>query len=230
MVESNNNEVLLNNESNYDNHDDGASQSSQRSLGGRSASLLERIQRQRELETATTTTNSGAAAPPSSSSSSSSSSGTIDTLTLPSVPQPHLLPQPHPIQVPQYGPMPGFGNSSTTQQASLPLSTAPMPQSGYLNNAWNSFTQSMGSSTMADKSQLNVSPSYDNDEMHHALLPPAGSNTYMNADHVVVEEDYSISQYFLTFVKDIYGLFIWLPIAVRIVVVAGLLYVVVKFI
>jgi hypothetical protein len=214
MDERSENELMSSTESNNDNQDDGTSQSSQRSLGGRSASLLERIQRQRELE-ATTTTTAGAAQATSNDNTNSS--------TIPSVPQPHLLPQPNPIQVPQYGPMPGFGNTTTQ-----PPATAPIPKNGYLNNAWSSFTQNMESTMMADKSQLNLSQSYDNDEMHHALLPPTSGNDYTNMGQTA--DEYSISQYFLTFVKDIYGLFIWLPIAVRIVVVAGLLYVVVKFI
>lgn len=210
-------------EGNHDNQDDGASQSSQRSLGGRSSSsLLERIQRQRELEATTTSTNAGVTVP-------ATSNNTTEGSTIPSISQPHLLPQSHPIQVPQYGPMPGFGNTSVPPPLP-PLATAPtVPPNSYMTNTWNSFTQSMESTMMADKSQLNLSRSYDNDEMHHALLPPTSSNHNNYMGHGG-DDEYSVSQYFLTFVKDIYGLFIWLPIAVRIVVVAGLLYLVVKFI
>ena len=222
MDERRYNEPMINSENNYDHQDDGASQSSQRSLGGRSTSLLERIQRQRELEAST---NADTAAVTQATTNGS----TANSTTIPSLPQPHLLPLPQQIQVPQYGPMPGFGNTSVPPPLP-PLATAPtVPPNSYMTNTWNSFTQSMESTMMADKSQLNLSRSYDNDEMHHALLPPTSSNHNNYMGHGG-DDEYSVSQYFLTFVKDIYGLFIWLPIAVRIVVVAGLLYVVVKFI
>ena len=212
MDERRENDPFTINEGNEDNHDDAASQGSQR----RSTSLLERIQRQRELEAATTaaaTTNAITTGP-------ATSNAIVNSTTMPSVPQQNIQPQ---IQVPQYGPMPGFGNTSDTTT----MPPAPNHQSGYSNNTWNSFTQRMESSMMGDRPQINSSPSYDNnDEMHHALLPPASRNDYSGQ----TSDEYSISQYFLTFVKDIYELFIWLPIAVRIVVVTGLLYVVVKFI
>ena len=222
MDESREHEIFTIREVNHDNQDDGASQSSQRSLGGRSVSLLERIQRQRELEATTSAPSAGIA--------QATSNGTTNRSTISSVPQPHLQPLPYQIQVPQYGPMPGFGNNTAIQVSPQPLATAPIPQNSYtINGAWNSFTQGMESTLMADKSQLNLSQPNDNDEMHHALLPPSSGNNYMN-DMGHTADEYSIAQYFLTFVKDIYGLFIWLPIAVRIVVVVGLLYFVVKFI
>ena len=226
MNERNPYEAMANSEVTHDSQDDGASQSSQRSLGGRSSSLFERIQRQRELEattTTTTTTNTAAGI------EQAASNGPTNNSMFSSLPQQHLQPLPQQIQVPQYGPMPGFGNTNGTMQPPPPLPAAPLPQQhGYIHNAWNSFTQGMESSMMADKSQLNLSSSYDNEEMHHALLPPASSNNYTNEGQSA--DEYSISQYFLTFVKDVYGLFVWLPIAARIVVVAGLLYIVVKFI
>ena len=208
MDERRENDPFTINEGNEDNHDDAASQGSQR----RSTSLLERIQRQRELEAATAAAITNGPA---------TSNAIVNSTTMPpSVPQQNIQAQ---IQVPQYGPMPGFGNTSDTTT----MPPAPNHQSGYSNNTWNSFTQRMESSMMGDRPQINSSPSYDNnDEMHHALLPPASRNDYSGQ----TSDEYSISQYFLTFVKDIYELFIWLPIAVRIVVVAGLLYVVVKFI
>ena len=227
MNERNPYEAMASSEVTHDSQDDGASQSSQRSLGGRSSSLFERIQRQRELEATTTTTTTSTAA----GIEQAASNGPTNNSMFSSLPQQHLQPLPQQIQVPQYGPMPGFGNTNGTMQPppQPPLPTAPLPQQhGYINNAWNSFTQGMESTMMADKSQLNLSSSYDNEEMHHALLPPASSNNYTNEGQSA--DEYSISQYFLTFVKDVYGLFVWLPIAARIVVVAGLLYIVVKFI
>lgn len=224
MTERGEHEGFTPNEIIHENQDDGASQSTQRSMGGRSASLLERIQRQRELEAATKAVTSGGMV----QVSQSTSNVTVNSSTIPSVPQQHLLqPLSQQIQVPQYGPMPGFGNTDVTMQQPPP-GTTPIPQYGYLNNAWNSFTQSMESTMMADKTQLNSSPSYENDEMHHALLPPTTGN-YVSSGHTTADE-YSISEYFLTFVKDVYGLFVWLPIPVRIVVLVGLLYIVVKFI
>jgi hypothetical protein len=184
--------------------DDSASQgSSQRSLGGRSSSsLLERIQQQRQRELAAAATNAGAASISSSSNMS--------------VP-------PQQIQVPQYGQtvMPGFGNSDVVGQ-----------QQSYFapSNGWNLVSpqnfQANGTMPIsndmasAEKSQM----FHDTQtEMHHALLPPSSAHGFPHGD-----QNYSLSEYFLTFVKDIYGLFLRLHVVLRVVVVIGLLYLAVK--
>lgn len=60
-------------------------------------------------------------------------------------------------------------------------------------------------------------------EMHHALLPPSSVHRSRHDD-----QNYSMSEYFLTFVKDIYGLFLRLHVFLRVLLVVGLLYVAVK--
>jgi hypothetical protein len=185
--------------------DDSASHgSSQRSLGGRSASsLLERIQQQRQRELAAAATTAGAASVSSSSN-----------MSIP----------PHQIQVPQYGPsvMPGFGNSDVLGQQQQPY-FAP-------SNGWNLVSpqsfQSNGNVPIsnnlvsAEKSQM----FHDTQtEMHHALLSPSSVHESRHDD-----QNYSISEYFLTFVKDIYGLFLRLHVVLRAVLVVGLLYLAVK--
>ena len=42
------------------------------------------------------------------------------------------------------------------------------------------------------------------------------------------EQHYSMQNYFLTFVRDVYGLFLRLPVPVRIAAVIGLLYIAFK--
>jgi len=63
------------------------------------------------------------------------------------------------------------------------------------------------------------------DSMRNALLAPSS--------HAVddgMDENYSMANYFMTFVKDVYGAFMAVPLIGRIVLVLLLLYVVVKFI
>jgi hypothetical protein len=232
-----------NDEDNYDGINESQQSSGQPSMGGRSVSLLERIQqqRQRELEAAqdsamAVTTQQGVIG------TAGIKTGNEAMLSIPSQQQQQQQVPSQQIHVPQYGPMPGFGNNGITMQTQQPEPTPTMSlqqqqgRKGYLNNAWNNFTQNMESSMMAEKSQLNMSSPQqqpNGNEMHQALLPPSNdynnNSTMMNyGSHNNYDDNYSISQYFLTFVKDVYGLFIWLPIVVRVIVVVGLVYAVMK--
>jgi hypothetical protein len=224
MFGGNTNEPLMSNHSPQQENDDAASQSSQRSTGGRSVSLLERIQqqRQRELEAAAVSTAAAAASLDASINQPILSGGS-------------QMP-PQNIQVPQYEPstsaMPGFGSNDFLPQQSMPHPTTGIPQeNNYLSNAWNSFAQNMESSMVASSSNSNniladESQFYTNtqDDMRGALLPPTGAGG-MDTRY---DDSYSISSYFLTFVKDIYGLFLRLHVVLRVVVVVGLLYAAMK--
>jgi hypothetical protein len=171
--------------SGFSGSDDASSVSSQRSAGGRS--LLERIQMQRQREAA----------------SGESSPAVTMALT------------PQQIQIPNYGPMPGIGNSVPSQ------SSVGATDGSFLSNAWSSF--SLG----VDTSPIALPGSSPSDSVHHleegmgdALLPPSARMT--------TDEDYSMSTYFMTFVKDVTGLFNRLHIVPRILVIAALLYLAIK--
>jgi hypothetical protein len=221
MFGGNTNEPLISNHSPQQENDDAASQSSQRSTGGRSVSLLERIQQQRQRELEAAASTAAAASLDASRNQPILSGGS-------------QMP-PQNIQVPQYEPssaMPGFGSNDFLPQQSMPHPTTGIPQeNNYLSNAWNSFAQNMESSMVASSSNSNnilvdESQFYTNtqDDMRGALLPPTGAGG-MDTRY---DDSYSISDYFFTFVKDVYGLFLRLHVVLRVVVVVGLLYAAMK--
>lgn len=113
---------------------------------------------------------------------------------------------PQQIQVPNYGPMPGMGNDSVP----------PSSEGNYLSNAWSNFSQSMEAGMAAESHHQQLS----DDGIEDALLPPTAM--------LATDENYSMANYFLTFVKDVYGLFLRMHVVVRVIVVAGLLYVAIK--
>lgn len=76
-------------------------------------------------------------------------------------------------------------------------------------------------SSLGSGSATNGAGATTDAEMGDALLPNASNNTNVN-------EPYSMVNYFLTFVRDIHGLFMALPMAARVVVVLVLLYVAYK--
>jgi hypothetical protein len=221
MFGGNTNEPLISNHSPQQENDDAASQSSQRSTGGRSVSLLERIQQQRQRELEAAASTAAAAASLDASRNQPILSGGSQM-------------PPQNIQVPQYEPssaMPGFGSNDFLPQQSMPHPTTGMPQeNNYLSNAWNSFAQNMESSLVASSSNSNnilvdESQFYNTqDDMRGALLPPTGAGG-MDTRY---DDSYSISDYFFTFVKDVYGLFLRLHVVLRVVVVVGLLYAAMK--
>jgi len=114
---------------------------------------------------------------------------------------------PQQIQVPNYGEttsssMPGLGSSPNNYNGS---------ESNFFSSAWSNISQSM-------ETGMN-----EQNDMESALLAPA-SGDRLSADN----ENYSMQNYFMTFVKDVYGLFLRLPVPARVVAVIGLLYIALK--
>jgi hypothetical protein len=174
--------------------DDAASQSSQRS----GASLLERIraQRQREAQQKQQQQQQGNLIYASRDSNN----------TTPST-----------IQVPQYNPVSSsqendhFGRSSSSGDFGH---SAPGTGS-FFTDAWNTISTSMETG-MASLHQE------DNDgdgglEASDALLAPSDR-------HHDDEENYSIARYFMTFVNDVYGSFLNLPVWIRVIIIFALVY------
>jgi len=115
---------------------------------------------------------------------------------------------PQQIQVPNYG--------ETTASGSGGSAAALDNNSSFFSSAWNNISQSMETG-MAEH------PDHDGD-MEEALLMAPTSAT----DEQRGEQHYSMQNYFLTFVRDVYGLFLRMPVPVRIVAVIGLLYIAFK--
>jgi hypothetical protein len=121
------------------------------------------------------------------------------------------------IQVPQYNPLPtsqnqgGFGSNHINGDGGDDLSS-----SNFFSNAWSNISSSMenGMASMEHES--------GGDHMNDALLAPASSH------HLDAEESYTMSGYFMTFVKDIYSLFLSLPVWGRTITVIVLLLIALK--
>jgi hypothetical protein len=123
---------------------------------------------------------------------------------------------PQQIQVPNYGNpamMQGIGN---TNNGSVP-SQIDENNMNFFSNAWGSFSQSMESGMAAATSQQQQQ---QDDGMEDALLPPSAL--------IDTDENYSMSNYALTFVRDVYGLFLRMHVVLRVIVFVGLLYVAIK--
>ena len=109
---------------------------------------------------------------------------------------------PQQIQVPNYGAgssMPGMGNNGSGRSDS----------GNFFSSAWNNISHSMETG-MAEQN-----------EMESALL--AATSRFPEE-----EENYSMQNYFMTFVRDVYALFLRLPVPARVLVVIGLLYIALK--
>jgi hypothetical protein len=121
------------------------------------------------------------------------------------------------IQVPQYGPLPtsqnhgGFGNNINNAGGGDNVGS-----SNFFSNAWNNISSSMesGMASMEHES--------GGDDMNDALLAPSSSH------HLDEEDNYTMSGYFMTFVKDIYSLFLSLPVWGRAITVIVLLLIALK--
>jgi hypothetical protein len=186
-------------------NDDASSVSSQRSAGGRS--LLERIQMQRERE----------AAAASAAASTSDYKAMMTSTT------------PQQIQIPNYGQsMPGFGSSSNIGVGNQNGASSPANDGGvstnFLSSTWSNLSQSAaGDSSFSMSPMPDATPHSLEDGMNDALLPPSSAGGMPRHD-----EDYSMSDYFMTFVKDVTGLFSRLHIVPRIILFVALLYVAIK--
>ena len=107
---------------------------------------------------------------------------------------------PQQIQVPNYGPAPpGIGNGVGGSVSS---------DGNFFSNAWSNLSQSMETNMAAPSSP----PELDYGMQDALLTPSAMTGT---------DEGYSMSNYFLTFVKDVYGLFMRLHVVPRVLVIAA---------
>uniref|UniRef100_A0A7S3P5U2 Uncharacterized protein n=1 Tax=Amphora coffeiformis TaxID=265554 RepID=A0A7S3P5U2_9STRA len=113
------------------------------------------------------------------------------------------------IQIPQYNPVAPEENFAGGGPAQLAQQAAASSNSGsnFFSSAWNNINESMENG-MASLQQE------DAFESNQALLAPSAYN----------EENYSMMEYFMTFVRDVYGTFLNLPVLVRIAVIFALLF------
>ena len=109
---------------------------------------------------------------------------------------------PQHIQVPSYGEPTGTGGG-------VAYSGGVDSTNNFFSTAWNNISQSM-ETVMAEH----------NDMEEALLMAPTSGTTATDGD-----EHYSMQNYFMTFVRDIYGLFLRLPVPARFVSVIGLLYI-----
>lgn len=107
------------------------------------------------------------------------------------------------IQVPQYNPVARQENFAGGGPAPIERSAS---GSNFFSDAWNNISQSMETG-MASLQQEDF-------ESEQALLAPSAYN----------EENYSMTEYFMTFVKDVYGTFLNLPFLVRVTMIFALLF------
>ena len=117
---------------------------------------------------------------------------------------------PQQIQVPKYNPVPS--NNANNDPS-------PPPTSGNLfSSAWNTISAGMeqGMASIPQPDQEFDGGTRD------ALLSPSSTHSDITGG------DYSMSGYFLTFVRDMYGLFQSLPVWARWVVCLFLLYIAIK--
>lgn len=113
------------------------------------------------------------------------------------------------IQIPQYD------STNTTDDSHAEASHG----RSFFSHAWGNIQSSMQSG-MRHYEPLQQQHGSEEDGMNEALLAPTASTTIQAS-----EEDYSMSGYFMTFVKDIHEGFKKLPISLRVVVILFLLYV-----
>jgi hypothetical protein len=119
------------------------------------------------------------------------------------------------IQVPQYNPVPtsqgqgGFGSNNSNADGGGDNTGS----SNFFSNAWNNISSSMESGM--------ASMEHDNG-MNDALLAPTASHSNYG------EQDYTMTGYFMTFVRDIYNLFLSLPVWGRAITVIVLLLIALK--
>jgi hypothetical protein len=183
--------------------DETASQGSARSTG---RSLLERIQAQREREAAA-----------AAAAAAAESSNTF----VPNQPQQQSTPQQ--INIPNYGESMATNAMGNSSMMTASLTTT--ENSNFFSSAWNNITSSMENGMAYHQQQHQEPEIISGDGMEDALLPPSGAHRYGAGTSA---ENYSMAGYFTTFVNDVYGLFLRLPVPARIVTVVLLLYIAMK--
>lgn len=189
--------------------DDNASQSSQRST----TSLLERIRMQRERE------------------KQQKSAASNDTNARLETPVPAETPLTMQIQVPQYQPV--EGPSPSAAEHGGPPAVDSSASSSFFQSAWHNISTSMetGMASLEQQRHHHHDDGYrryadHDDRLDEALLLPASAATPTST--AATDEDYSMCNYFLTFVRDIYLGFVAVPLVGRVVMVIVLLYIAIK--
>jgi hypothetical protein len=110
------------------------------------------------------------------------------------------------IQVPQYNPV------AREEFASAgPAGEQGGGGGSFFTDAWTNISHSM------ETGMASLSQEVGGVESDEALLAPSAGDVYN-------EENYSMVDYFTTFVKDVYGTFLNLPLLVRVTVIFALLF------
>jgi hypothetical protein len=123
------------------------------------------------------------------------------------------------IQVPQYNSVPtsqgqgGFGDNTHNNNADGGDNAG---SSNFFSNAWSNISSSM------ESGMASMEHDSGGDGMNDALLAPTASH------HHNEEDNYTMSGYFMTFVRDIYNLFLSLPVWGRAITVIVLLLIALK--
>ena len=114
------------------------------------------------------------------------------------------------IQVPNYNPVATEQNFAGGGPAAAAAETT-NTNSNFFSSAWNNISESMETG-MASLQQ----EGYESSDQ--ALLPPSYDREGGG------EEDYSMTNYFMTFVNDVYKSFLGLPLLVRLTMIFALLF------
>jgi hypothetical protein len=232
-----------------DDNTDNASQSSQRS-----SSLLERIrmQREREKQQQQSQTNCGTA-PAASSSSRTPSQMQIQVPQYSPVPTSGsdnvnlATGRPDPSTMMMSSNISGGAAAMPMGNHTNPFATDAIEDgggaSGFFRSAWSNIATSMetgmaglqasaSSSGHAGVGGMGEDGNYllDSSDMEDALLmmPTASRFGGGGAAGTSVDEDYSMCNYFLTFVRDVYLAFVSVPVPGRVIIVIVLLYAAIK--
>lgn len=118
---------------------------------------------------------------------------------------------PQQIQVPQYTPVSQNNNYIDGGSSDAQAGSA----STFFTNAWSNISDSM------EQRMALITGTESDLESRDALLPPT-------AHHESTDEEYSMKDYLMTFVTDMYGLFQSLPVPARWLVCLILLYIAIK--
>lgn len=114
------------------------------------------------------------------------------------------------ISVPQYNPVAqeqNFAGGGPAQGATETLSS-----NNFFSSAWTNISESMETG-MASLQQEGYEITTD----RQALMAPSATSGFG-------EENYSMTEYFMTFVNDVYMTFLALPVLVRVTVIFALLF------
>jgi hypothetical protein len=114
------------------------------------------------------------------------------------------------IQVPQYNPVAQQENFAGGGPA--PPTNTGDSSNNFFSSAWNNISESLETGMASLQQEVSFEPP------DQALLAPSSSTM------VHGEENYSMGAYFMTFVNDVYGTFLRLPLLLRVVMIFALLF------